>query len=108
MLDNDSQSLDNIPLRIKQRIHSIDLFDSDYVMTWNVKIPYVANTLKNIYISTNILNEFTSTYYDDKNGYFAKTIQQYTSSSVNKMYHPSLIEEFKTNLYKSDYKYNLH
>ena len=58
-----------MPLRIKQRIYDIYTFDGDYVITRNAKIPSVANAMKNIYLITTLLNEFTSTYYNDKNDY---------------------------------------
>ena len=46
------------------------MFDSDYVMTSNYSITYVANTIKKIYLGTTILNEFAYTYYDNKNDSF--------------------------------------
>ena len=47
------------------------MFDSDFEMTCNAKIPSIANALKMIYLGTNIFNGLTSTYYDDKNDSFA-------------------------------------
>ena len=70
MLSNDYQSLDNLPIIVKQRIHAVNMYDSYYVMTYNTEIPYVANTLKKIHISITIFNEFASTYYDNKYGGF--------------------------------------
>ena len=55
------------PNRSKQRIHSVDMNTNYYVMTCNTEIPSIDNTTKKINLSTTILNEFTSTYYDDKN-----------------------------------------
>ena len=67
MLDKYSQALKNSPLRVKQCIHDVDIFDNDYIMSCNTAIPSVANNLNNIYLSATILNESTSTYYNDKN-----------------------------------------
>ena len=69
MLDRDSQDLNNVLLRVKQQMHDIDMFDIDSTITCNYAIPSVANTLNKIYLSTTLLNEFTSTYYNDKNDY---------------------------------------
>ena len=33
--------------------------------------------------------------------------QQYTDSDVNKIYHPSIVEEWKDNMENSDYEDNL-
>ena len=70
MLDQGSQSLKNVPPRFKQLIHAINMFYSDAIISNITPILYVLNNLKNIYISGTILDEFKSTYYDDKNSYF--------------------------------------
>ena len=44
----------------------------------NRSINYIANTLKKIDISSNIFNEFTSTYYDDKDDGFGMLFKKYT------------------------------
>ena len=61
-------------------------------MSFNTVIPYVANTLKNIYLSTTILNDLTTTYYDDTDGYFGIFFQSSTDSSVNIIYRSDLIQ----------------
>ena len=70
VLDQYSQDLNNIHLRVKQRTNIVTMFNNDSVMNCNTKIPSVANILKNVYLSGTLLNEFTSTYYDDKNDSF--------------------------------------
>ena len=64
------------------------MFDSYYVMICINAIISVENTPKKIYLSVTILNEFTSTYYDDKNDYFEMLFQKYTASAVKNIYHP--------------------
>ena len=61
------------------------MFGSDSIMNWNCAIPYVPNTLKKIYLSKTILNEFTSTYSYDNNDYFEMLFQQYTDFSDKKI-----------------------
>ena len=65
-------------------MYSINMFGCDYIMSFTTTIPSVTNTLKKIYIGGNMLDEFTSTYYDDKNDTFVLLFQQYTSSTVEK------------------------
>ena len=70
MLDQYSQTSKTVPLRVKQRIHAVNIFDTDSVMRFSITITSVANILKNIYISVTVLNEFTSKYDDDENDTF--------------------------------------
>ena len=51
----------NIRTRYKQRIYAVDMHANDYFMTYNMVIPSVDNALKNVYLSTTLLNEFSST-----------------------------------------------
>ena len=69
-LDQDYQSLKNVPMRVKQLINAVNMFDSDSLMSCSNKINSAANILKNIYLGVTILNELTSTYNDDKNDSF--------------------------------------
>ena len=68
------------------------MFDSDFEMTCNAKIPSVVNALKMIYLGTNIFNGLTSTYYDDKDDSFAVFFQQHTYSYITNNYHPFRIK----------------
>ena len=36
----------NVPTRLYQRIHEVDMHENDSVMTCNTKIPYVDNTME--------------------------------------------------------------
>ena len=57
-------------------------------MTCNRAIPSVDNTLKKIHLSKTIFNEFTSTYYDDKNGGFGLLFKTFTANSDKNIDHP--------------------
>ena len=54
-------------------------------MTYNTLIPSVANTMKKIHLSTILLNEFTSTYYENKNDGFEILFKQFTEKYVEKL-----------------------
>ena len=49
MLDNDSLAMNNVPLRVKNNIHAINMFDSYSIMSWITNNPSVANTLKKFF-----------------------------------------------------------
>ena len=68
------------------------MFNNDSAMNCNTKIPSVANILKNVYLSGTLLNEFTSTYYYDKNGSFEMMFKQYIDSAVENISHPEMVE----------------
>ena len=77
---------------LKYRIHAVSASEIGSVMACNREICYVTNTLKKIHLSRNIFNEFTSTYYDNKNEDFGFLFGQYTENFVNNIYHPYLIQ----------------
>ena len=68
------------------------MFDSDYEMTCSVTMNYVSYNLNKIYLTTTILIEFTSTYYDDNNDSFKMLFQLYTYIPVKNIYQPSIVE----------------
>ena len=70
MLDQDDQALNNTPLGVKQKKHAVNMLGNYSVMIYSNEITSVENTLKKISLSETILNEFTSTYCDDKNDSF--------------------------------------
>ena len=80
------------------------MFDSDSIMICSTKITSIKNTLKTIYLSGNLWDEFKYTYYNDKNNPFEILFQKYTASAVNKIYHPSIVEFWKSNTDKAAYQ----
>ena len=85
MLTNGSKDLEKITTRIKQLIHAVAMNVKDLSITCNVSIHSVANNLKKSHLSTILLNEFTSTYYDDKNDYFEMFFKQFIDNYVEKL-----------------------
>ena len=49
------------------------------------------NTPKKIYLGAPLWDEFTSEYYNEKNDAFGLFFQKYTSSAVNSIYNPSIV-----------------
>ena len=68
----------------------------------------IANNPKKIYLGGNISDEFISTCYNYKNDTFGLLFRQYTSSTVEKNYHPSIVEEWRSDTDKSGHEDNLH
>ena len=54
-----------------------------------------------------LFNEFTLTYYGNKNYGFEFLFKQFTENSVEKIDRPYLVQEQKSNMDKSDYESNL-
>ena len=98
ILEQDSLALNNMPLKVKKRIHTSKRFDRDSVIRYSAAITYVANTLKKIYLGETLLNEFTSTYYDYNNDTFGILFQNLTASAVDNIYHPAIFKECKDNM----------
>ena len=63
---------------IKQPIYVIEFHPNDYVTKRNRYISSVANTLKNIHLSSDLYEEFASTFYSDKTVFFRYLFREYT------------------------------
>ena len=55
-----SQALKNVPQTVQNGINAINMYDSDYIMSFCTPISYVENTLNNIYRGGPLWDEFTS------------------------------------------------
>ena len=55
---------------VKKSIHSINVYDIYYIMSFNTPIPSVANNLKNIYLDGPLWDEIASEYSNDRNDTF--------------------------------------
>ena len=75
-------------------------------MIFSTPVPSVSNTLKNIYRSGPLWDELTSEYFNDNNDVFRMLFQKYTASSVDNIYHPYIINEWKYNMDKAYYEDN--
>ena len=104
ILEQASQSLNNVPLIVQNHIHTINSFDSYYIMSFVNSIPSVANSLKKIYVGGPLWDKFTSEYHNDKNDTFGVLFKIYTSTDVDNIYKLSIYNEFKYNMDKSDYE----
>ena len=56
--------LDKVPLHVKNKINSVEKYENDSVLKYKTSIPYIVNTLNNIYIPNTLYDFFSSTLYD--------------------------------------------
>ena len=52
IIDPKSDALDNVPLKFKQQIHTIDKYGTDSSITCNIYIPSATNTLNNVHLKS--------------------------------------------------------
>ena len=71
-----SDERNNLPEKLKQLIQSIDNNISDCTMTCYRAIPYIVNNLKRIHLNSELFDEFSTTFSNNK-------ILSFVVSSVN-------------------------
>ena len=77
---------------MKLRIHVVDQLEIYSVMEKNVAISSVVNTIKNIYIQTNLHFIYQQDLYRDKQKVMYDIFIEYLVSIMHYLYHPELIE----------------
>ena len=77
-----------MPPKIKDCIHDINMYDSNYLMGFSTPIHSVESNTNNIYLGGNIWDELTYECYNDKNDTFGLLFQQYIPIVVENIYHP--------------------
>ena len=80
------------------------MFYSDSIMFWSTAILSVENTLNKIYLVGLLWYEFTYEYYNANNNTFVMLFQLYTSSGFAIIYHPSVVNEWRSNMDQADYE----
>ena len=107
ILDHESDSLNNVPDKAKQRINAIVNHSSDFEIMCNRSITSVANTLKNIHLNYDLFDEVFTTLYNDKSAVFEYCSRDFTINSVNNISHRYLLKEQDSNLYEAVYDKNV-
>ena len=70
ILGNESDALNNMHLRVKQRIHAIDKHPTKNAMLCNISVPSVVDNLKNIHLNSKNFNELFTILYNRRNKIF--------------------------------------
>ena len=83
ILENNSNALRYVPLRVKQRIDAENLHKNYFEMACSRAIPSADNTLKSITICSNFFKYFASMYYTDKVDVFIFLSREYIKPSAN-------------------------
>ena len=66
ILEQNPNNLSIIANNEKQRIHTMDMHDSDYVMIFNIEITSISNNLKKLWIPSDMHSSYIQTIYNDK------------------------------------------
>ena len=104
IIEQASKDPKNLTPRFQNHIHDINMFDSDDIMSCSTAMSSVANILNIIYLGGPLWYESTYEYYNEKNDTFGMLFKQYTASAVDNIYHPSIFNEFETNIDKEAYE----
>ena len=93
VLDYKSDTLKNVPDKLKEQIYIIDKHTKYCEINFNISIqPYLVNNLKNIFLNSDYLDTFYTTFYNDKGTVFEHLFKEFTKHSVNKISHPALLK----------------
>ena len=96
--------MNNIPIEVLQRVNTINIYKDYSVVTCTTVIPYIANTLKNIYLCNHLFTEFQSTLFQNKNVFFSYYFNNYIENNIHNIHHPVTMNVFKSVMYKSKIK----
>ena len=104
IIEKNSQALTNVLQTVQNHINSINIYESDSMMTCCTRILSVANALKNSYVGGPLWDKFISEYYNVNNYAFVPLFKQYTASDVDNIYHPCTVIEWKDSMDKEYYQ----
>ena len=104
IIEKNSQALTNVLQTVQNHINSINIYESDSMMTCCTRILSVANALKNSYVGGPLWDKFTSEYYNVNNYAFVPLFKQYTASNVDNIDHPCTVIEWKDSMDKEYYQ----
>ena len=92
VIDHISDSLNNVPEKVKQLVHEIDKHNGCFSINCNRYISSAVNTWKKIHLNSNLFDEFYTTFYNDKNSVFKYIFKKVTSLYLNEISHPEIFE----------------
>ena len=69
------------------------MYNNDSILTCTTVIPYVENTLENIYMSNNLFTKFQSTLFQSKYVFFSYYFKQYIENTVDHIHHPAMMSK---------------
>ena len=91
----------------KQRIHAVNMHDSDYVMTFTKSIISISNTLKKLWIHSDLHSYYIQTIYSGKEEIINNVFIKYFETLLDDINHPELVQEWKLNHDAAAYEKNL-
>ena len=93
-----SNKLSRIENKSKQRIHDIDMHDSDYIMTCTTWITSISNTLKNLCIQSDLYSYYIQTIYNGKEEIINNIFSPYVETLLDDINYPALLQEYRLNI----------
>ena len=100
ILDHKYYDLENVPLKVKQPIHTIDNHPSDYKMTCNRDILSFVNNLNKMNLNHYLLNNFSTQFYNERSDISEHNFRVFIKPSTTNIDHPALLEGWNSNLDK--------
>ena len=104
ILECNSNNLEKILNIEKQKIHTEETYDSDYVITFNTTIISISNTLNKLLLHSSLHYSYIQTKYNDKEESINNIFGTYVEPLLNDINHPTLIQEWKINIDAASYE----
>ena len=98
ILEQKSKNLIIATNDLKQRLHVIDIHESDLVMAWYTAIIFVANTIKKFHIMPDLNFGFIHNFYNCKQYSFRYLFCRYIKPLLKYISHTELIQEWNKNI----------
>ena len=98
ILESNSNKLFIISNEAKQRVHIMDMHNSDYVMTFNTAIISISKTLQKFWIQSYFHSYYIQTIYNIKEENINNVFSKYFELLLDDINHTALVKEWKLNI----------
>ena len=92
ILERNYNNLWRVENNTKQRIHAMDMNDSEYVMICNTSTLSISNTLKKLWIPSDFHSSYIQTIYNYKEEIMNDIFIKYFETLLGIINHPALAE----------------
>ena len=81
--------------------------DSDLVMLCKTTIISTSNTLKNLFISSDYHESYSTEKFNTEKEAMSRLFIKYVTPQIKEIYHPAIIQERKLNIDAAEYEKNM-
>ena len=92
---------------MQQRVGAEPKANSDLVMLCKTTIISTSNTLKNLYISLDYPESYSTEKINTEKEAMSRLFSTYVTPQIKEIYHPAIIQEWKLNIDAADYEKNM-